>query len=54
MRSLPRASAAVMAAPDMPGLATKNFDSGMEVPAAVPLAQDGPDELCWTAGTKTL
>jgi hypothetical protein len=29
-----------MVAPDIPGLATKNFDSGMEVPAAVPLVQE--------------
>ena len=43
-----------MADADVPGLATKNLDSGMEVPASVPLAQAGPDELCWTAGTKTL
>ena len=54
MRSLPWASAAVMAAPDMPGLATKNFDSGTDVPAAVPLAHDGPEEFCRTAGTNTL
>ena len=54
MRFRPRAIAEVMAEPDMPGLATKNFDSGMEVPASVPLAQDGPTEFCWTAGTKTL
>ena len=54
MRFWPWASAAVMVAPDMPGLATKNFDSGMEVPASVPLPQAGPTELCWTAGTKTL
>jgi hypothetical protein len=43
-----------MAAPDVPGLAMKNFDSAMEVPASVPLAQAGPDELCRTPGTKTL
>ena len=24
------------------------------MPASWPLAQDGPDEPCWTAGTKTL
>ena len=36
------------------GLATKNLERGMDVPASVPLAQDGPDESCWTAGTKTL
>ena len=38
----------------MLGLATKNVEIGMDVPASVPLAQAGPDELCWTAGTKTL
>ena len=43
----------VIAAPDVLGLATKNFDSGMEVPASVPPVQAGPDESCWTAGTKT-
>jgi hypothetical protein len=43
-----------MVEPDMPALAMKNFDSGMEVPASVPLAQAGPTELFRTAGTKTL
>jgi hypothetical protein len=32
----------------------KNVESETAWPASVPLAQDGPDELCWTAGTKTL
>ena len=54
MRSLPRASAAVMASVGVDGLATKNFDSSTVVPASSPPAQDGPDEPCWTAGTKTL
>ena len=35
-------------------MATKNDDSGSDVPASAPLAQDGPDELVCTAGTKTL
>ena len=43
-----------MARTDVLGLATKKFDSGMEVPGSVPLVQVGPDELCWTAGTETL
>jgi hypothetical protein len=35
------------------GLAMKNVDSGRDLPASVPLAQDGPDEFVRTAGTKT-
>ncbi len=31
----------------------KNLDSGTDLPDSVPPAQDGPDELCWTAGTNT-
>ena len=53
MRSAPRASAALMAAVDVPGLATKKSDRGSEVPASLPPAQEGPDESCWTAGTNT-
>ncbi len=53
MRSLPRASAAEIARVGVDGLATKNFDSGRDVPASWPPDQDGPDEPCWTAGTKT-
>src|SRR5487761_1122320 len=47
------ASAVLMAATGVPGLATKNAASGTDVPASLPLAQDGPDEPCWTAGTNT-
>ena len=45
--------AAEMARTGVDGLATKNFDSGRDVPASWPPDQDGPDEPCWTAGTKT-
>ena len=27
---------------------------GIDVPASLPLAYDGPTESCWTAGTNTL
>jgi hypothetical protein len=50
---LPSASAASIASAGVLGLATKNFDSAIEVPASLPLAQDGPEESCCTAGTKT-
>ena len=43
-----------MASTGVPGVAMKNLLIGTDVPAAVPLAQDGPEELCCSAGTKTL
>ena len=43
-----------MSAVGVPGLATKNFDRGTEVPASEPPAHDDPDESRLTAGTKTL
>jgi hypothetical protein len=34
-------------------LAMKKLESGREVPASLPPAQDGPEVLSWTAGTNT-
>ncbi len=54
IRSFPRASAASMARMDVLGVAMKNLLIGIALPAVPPPAQDGPDELCWRAGTNTL
>src|SRR5258708_4575216 len=53
IRFLPRASARLISLVGVLGLASKNVERGMDRPASWPLAQDGPDELCWTAGMKT-
>jgi hypothetical protein len=36
------------------GVAMKNRRIGIELPAVVPRAYDGPTESRWTAGTNTL
>src|ERR1700730_13104732 len=54
MRLRPKASARSMARTGVLGVATKNLLIGMDVPAAAPPAQDGPEESCRSAGTKTL
>jgi len=36
------------------GLATKNFDSGIDRPGVAPLSHEAPDELVLAVGTKTL
>ena len=36
------------------GLATKNFDSGIDRPGVAPLSHEAPDELVVAEGTKTL
>ena len=43
-----------MATIDVLGVAMKNLLIGTDVPAVVPPDQDGPDEFCRSAGTKTL
>ena len=43
-----------MLSTESPGWAIKNLSIGIDVPGAGPLLQEVPDELCCTAGTKTL
>src|SRR6266480_6473835 len=43
-----------MLSTESPGWAIKNLSIGIDVPAAGPLPQEVPDELCCTPGTKTL
>ena len=42
-----------MVATESDGVATKNFDSGIDVPGVCPLAHVVPTESCCTDGTKT-
>src|SRR5262249_52434335 len=52
-RFLPAAKAAFMSAAVAPGLATKNWLNGIDVPGVPPLVQLAPDELVCTPGTNT-
>src|SRR2546429_5449514 len=54
MRFLPLPRALLMLSTESPGWAIKNLSIGIDVPGAGPLLQEVPDELCCTAGTKTL
>ncbi len=51
---MPAASATSIAATEVPGVATKKDDSGRDLPASVPLAQEVPEEFFRSEGTKTL
>src|SRR5437763_16757748 len=54
MRFLPLPRALLMLSTESPGWAIKNLSIGIDVPGAGPLLHEVPDELCCTAGTKTL
>src|SRR5438309_11223589 len=54
MRFLPLPRALLMLSTESPGWAMKNLSTGIDEPGAGPLLQEVPDELCCTAGTKTL
>src|SRR5580692_6315660 len=54
IRFFPASSARSIAASGVAGLATKNDDSGSDVPASAPLAQDVPDVDVCADGTNTL
>jgi hypothetical protein len=50
---LPASSARSIAASDVAGVATKKDDSGSDLPASAPLAQEVPEEFVRADGTKT-
>src|SRR2546429_8027141 len=54
MRFLPLRRALLMLSTESPGWAMKNLSTEIDVPGSGPLLQEVPDELCCTAGTKTL